>query len=95
MTGRQLEDLLLGDRWIEAPIKLVERLEPVEVGDLHPALDLALMADVDLVLQDEGQKLLVAELVGGGLLEPDRQGLAQPGEMKLPQERLGLVHGSS
>jgi hypothetical protein len=41
---------------------------------------LALVADVDLVLEDEGQKLFRGEAVGGRFLESDRQRLAQPGQ---------------
>lgn len=94
VTGRQFVDLFAGDRGVEAPIKLVERLEPVEVGDFHPALDLALLADVDFVLQDEGQKLFGREPIGRGFLQPHGQGLTQPGEPELMQELMELVHGS-
>ena len=71
VAGSQFVDLLLGDRGIEAPFKLVERLEGAEVRHLDPALDLALQADVDFVLQHEGQKLLVGQAIGSGFLESD------------------------
>ena len=80
VAGRQLVDRLAGDRGIEAPIKLVQGLERAEVRGLDPALDLALGADVDLVLQGKSQKLLVRKPVGERLLEAHRQGLAQAGE---------------
>jgi hypothetical protein len=43
---------------------------------------LALRSDIEFVLQDEFQKLGVAQTVGGGFLEPDAQGLAQAGKAK-------------
>jgi len=46
---------------------------------------LALLPDMDLVLQDEFQKLGVTEPVGGGFLKPDAQGLAQAGEAEFFQ----------
>jgi len=51
-----------------------------EVRRLGVAFELALLPDMDLVLQDEFQKLGVTEPVGGGFLKPDAQGLAQAGE---------------
>ena len=80
MTGRQFVDRLAGDRVIEAPVKLIERFDGAEVRRLDPSLDLALLADVDIVLEGEGQKLLVREPVGERLLEAHGQGLAQAGE---------------
>jgi len=94
VAGRQLVDLLARDRRIEAPIKLIERLEAVGVGDLHSTLDLSLLPDVDLVLQDEGQKLFGCESIGRGFLQPHRQRLAQSGESELMQELMEFVHGS-
>lgn len=43
---------------------------------LHAALHFALLADIDPVLQGEGQKLLIGESIGRGFLESDRQGVA-------------------
>jgi hypothetical protein len=58
-------------------------------------LNLALVTDVDFVLQDEGQKLFVCEPVGRGFLESDGQRVAQSGQSQIMEEGLELVHGSS
>jgi len=43
----------------------------MEPGDVLAPLEMALLADVELVLKDELEELGVAETVGGGLLEAD------------------------
>ena len=63
----------------EAPIKLVEWLQRPEVGDLHPTLDLTLLAHVHFVLQHESQKLFVREAIGRRLLDADGDRVAHAG----------------
>ena len=45
----------------------------MEPGEVLAALEVALLADVELVLEDELQELGVAEAIGRGLLEADGQ----------------------
>ena len=92
VAGGQLVDLRAGDRRIETPVKVIHGLERAEVRGFDPALNLALPADVDLVLEREGQKLLVGEPVGERLLEPDREGLVQAGQTQFMEQCLELVH---
>jgi hypothetical protein len=96
LAAGQVKNLLFVNGGIEAPIKVFERFEGVEVGGLGAAFQLTLLPDVEFVLQDEFQKLGVAQTVGGGFLEPDAQGLAQAGEAEFFQGGLeaGSVHGA-
>ena len=57
LAGGQIENLLFVDRGIEAPVEVLQRFEGVEVGGLGAALHLALLADVEFILQDEFQEL--------------------------------------
>ena len=92
MSGRQFVDLLAGDRRIEAPVKIIDGLERAEVCGFDPALNLALVPDVNLILERESQKLLVSKTVGERLLETDREGLVQAGETQIMEQSLELVH---
>ena len=69
----------------------VKGLHPESVTVDQQAAD-PLLADVDLVLEREGQKLFVGEPVGERLLEADGQGLAQAGEAQIMEQSLELVH---
>jgi hypothetical protein len=52
-----------------------------------------LVAHVQFVLADEFQELGVAELVGGGFLQADAQGLKQAGEAELFEGGFKRIHG--
>src|SRR5437867_789748 len=82
------------DGGVEAPIKVLQRFESVEVRGFGASLQLALLADVEFVLKDEFQKLSMAQAVGGGLLETHAQGLGQAGEAELFEcgFEVGSVH---
>ena len=84
-AGGQVEDLLAWDRRVERPVEVIERLEFAELGPLHTAFDLSLIADQQLVLQDQLQELGMAQLVTGRFLQPDVQGFGQPRQAQLTQ----------
>lgn len=70
VSGGQLVDVLAGDGRIEAPVEVLEAPERGELGGDGTAGDLALLADVELVLQDQFEELAVGEPVRGGFLQP-------------------------
>jgi hypothetical protein len=67
----------------------------MEPGDVFAPFQMALLSDVELVLKDELQKLGMAETVGGGLLEADRQVGAEAGQAQLTQRGIDLGHGGN
>jgi len=69
LAAGQIENLLSVNGGVEAPVEIFQRFKAVEVGGLGAAFQLALLADVEFVLEDEFQKLGVAQSVGGGFLE--------------------------
>jgi hypothetical protein len=77
LAGGQLEDLLLRDLGVEAPVEILERLEAHELGRALAVLQMALFAHVELVLEDQLQKLAVVESVGGRLLKTDGKTAAE------------------
>ena len=95
LAAGQIENLLFVNGGIEAPVEVLQRFEGVEVGGLGAAFQLALLPDVEFILEDEFQKLGMAQTIGGGFLEPDAQGLAQAGETELFQGgfEVGGIHG--
>jgi len=52
LASGQLEDLLLRDLGVEAPVEVLEGLEAHELGVTLAVLQMALFADVELVLED-------------------------------------------
>ena len=62
----------------------------MEPGEVLAALEVALLADVELVLEDELEKLGVSEAIGRGLLEADGQIGAEPGEAQLSEGGVDL-----
>jgi len=78
-AGRQVEDLLTGDRRIERPIEVIERLDLTEAGGLHATFDLTLLTDQEFVLQHELQELNVTELMAGGFLQSHAERLSETG----------------
>ena len=60
---------------------------------LNSPLELAVAADRQLVLEDQLQKLTVAQAMAGSLLQADFQTLQQAGEAELLQRfTQGFVH---
>jgi hypothetical protein len=82
VSSGQLVDVLAGDGRIEARVEVLEAPERGELGGDGAAGDLALLADVELVLQDQFEELAVGEPVRGGFLQPQRERL---GECRQPQ----------
>src|SRR6185312_3916401 len=82
-AGRQVEHLLLLDRWVESPVELVQRLQLAEQRRFDPALELAVAPHRQLVPEDQLQELEVAQAMTGGLLEADLQALQETGEAQL------------
>ena len=66
-SGGQIMDLTTVDRGVEAEVEAVEAAFFAEVGGLGAALDLALLAHVELVLEEQFEELKVVELVAAGL----------------------------
>src|SRR5262249_3078812 len=64
----QLAELLAVDRGLKVEIKLVERLDPRQPGQLEPALDAALVPAAPLGLQGLGEEALVVEVALGRVL---------------------------
>ena len=84
-AGGQVEDRLLRQRRVERPVELVERLDFAEGGRLHATIDQPLVADHQLVLQDQFQELGVAQVVAGGFLQSHVERLGQAREPQLTQ----------
>jgi len=89
VAGGQVVEVLAGDGRVEAPIEVVERLEGAELGGADTAVELALAAGGELVLEDEFEELEVGEPVGGGFLEADIEAVTQTGEPELAQGDAG------
>jgi hypothetical protein len=62
----------------------------MEPGEVLAPLEVALLADVELVLEDELEELGVAEAIGGGLLEADGQIGAEAGKAQLAEGGVDL-----
>jgi|GEM_PF-4410258 len=61
---------------------------------LHKAIKLPLVADGELVLEDQLEKVEVAKSTGLCLLEPDLERLGQPRKPQLPEDRAEMItHG--
>ena len=75
-TGSQFINELPWDTWIEAPIKIIQSFGMTKIRGLGAASQIPLVADVKFVLQDQFQKLGMAELVGRGFLQAGRETLA-------------------
>ena len=94
LAGRQLVDLFFRDFGIIAPIKVLQGLHFREACHAAAVGDPALLADVELVLEEERQELGMGESAGGGLLQADIESGRQAGEPELFQGgcELRVVH---
>src|SRR5690606_9409092 len=80
VSGGQVVDVLARDRRVEAPVEVLETLQRGELGGDGAAGDLALLAHVDLVMENQLQELRVGKPVRGGVLEPNGKRLGQRGQ---------------
>lgn len=58
--GGQLIDLLAADRGVELPIEVLKRFEGPEVCGFGSPLQVALLPDIEFILEDQLQELLMA-----------------------------------
>jgi hypothetical protein len=72
--------------------KSSKRFEGAEVGGGGAALEQALLAHVQLILEDEFEELAVAEPAGGRFGQAHVEALGQAGEPELAQGRLEWSH---
>ena len=79
------------DRRIEGEVELVERLQFAELGRLHAAVDLPLLAHQQFVLQDQLQELGMAELVAGRFLQAHVERLGQARQSQLVEGGLQTI----
>jgi len=70
-AGRQIADLFLGELGIVSPVKMVERLAFAELSELDAALDQAVAAHVEFILQDQLEELQMRELMTARFGQPD------------------------
>ena len=91
VARRQLEDRLFGNVGIEAPIELIERLDLTELGGLDAALQLAIGAHREFILEDQLQELAMVKMIGGGLVQTHLQGGQQAGQAKLLEQVLQSI----
>jgi len=68
-SGGQVVDLSAVDAGVEAEVEGVEGPPFPEVGDLGAPLDLALLAHVEFVLEEQFEELEVVELVAAGFTQ--------------------------
>jgi hypothetical protein len=80
LAGGQFEELPAGQCGVELPVELIDGLEVTEAGELGAAIELAVVADGDFVLEDEFEELQMAEAAGLCFLQPNVEGACKPGE---------------
>ncbi len=80
LAGGQFEELRAGQRGVEVPVELVDGLQVPEAGELGAAIELAMVADGDFVLEDQFEELQMTQAAGLGFLKPDIEGACESGE---------------
>jgi hypothetical protein len=80
MTGGQFVDARAIDGRIEGEVEVVQRADLAEVGSILTPGDGALLAHVDLVLENDFQELMVRKSAGFGFLEAQIERAKQPRE---------------
>lgn len=68
---------------LNAKSNCFERLQFTELRRFHAALDLPLLADQQLILQDQFQELRMVELMASRFLQADIERLGQPRQSQL------------
>src|SRR5262249_17379557 len=92
-ADRQVEHLLLLDRWVERPVELVQGFQLAEQRRLDPTLELTVGPHRQFILNDQRQELDMTQTMSGRLLEADLKALQEPGQPKLLKgTRQGMVH---
>ena len=81
-AGGELEYLPPIDRGVEAEVEVLDCAGVPEAGGLDAALDGAVIADGELIGDDELEELGMAERVSLGLLEPHLEAREEPRETK-------------
>ena len=69
-----------GDGGVEGEVEVFQAAGAAEGGGFGAAQDLALLADVDFVLEDEFQEVGVGQVVALGFLEAHVEALEESGE---------------
>jgi hypothetical protein len=62
-AGGEVQDLGLGDLWIEVEIKVLQRLLMLEVGSTHTLVELFRVSPFDLIFDEAVEKFLVTQIV--------------------------------
>jgi hypothetical protein len=83
--GGEVQDQLLRDLGVEAPVELIERLGRRHLGLLHAALEEQVASACELVLDQQLQELRVGEVIVDGLLVAHRQGLNDAGQAEVTE----------
>lgn len=80
VAGGEFVDAGAGDGGVEGEVEVFEAGGAAEGGGFGAAQDLALLADVDFVLEDEFEELGVWQVVALGFLEAHVEALEESGE---------------
>jgi hypothetical protein len=80
VAGGEFVDAGAGDGWVEGEVEVFQAAGAAEGGGFGAAQDLALLADVDFVLEDEFQEVGVGQVVALGFLEAHVEALEESGE---------------
>jgi hypothetical protein len=80
MTGGQLVDARTINGGIESEVEIIQGTDLAKVGRFLTSGDGALLAHVELVLENDFQELVVRKSVGFGFVEAQLQGAKQSGE---------------
>ena len=80
VAGGEFVDAGAGDGGVEGEVEVLEAGVAAEGGGFGAAQDLALLSDVDFVLEEEFQELGVGEVVALGFLEAHVEALEEAGE---------------
>ena len=94
--GGEIEDLLAGNRGIEAEVEALERLLEIEARPPQPQGELLLGPTLHLVFQEPLEKFDKRKLLLHGLPIPELQGFEDPREpqaLELGDELMGESHG--
>ena len=84
-AGGELHDLASIDRGVEAEVEVFDRASIAEAGGLDAPGDGAIVADGELVGDDELEELGVTQAVSLGLLDPHLEAREKPRETKTPE----------
>ena len=80
VAGGEFVDAGAGDGWVEGEVEVFQAAGAAEGGGFGASQDLALLADVDFVLEDEFKEVGVGQVVALGFLEAHVEALEESGE---------------